>query len=194
MEKTTKDKLQELNELLEQQPRMAISKLQSMLREGIFQKTDMWAVYQQYAGAYFKLGDWPRWKTSVWKSLNAVEGLQRERQEEMLSNFLFNLHYLPDLSDGELREASFLYDKFAQTAIHFQHPLRRHQHAKLHIGYIMNQMGHGVLSLFYMQLMTAYNRDEFEVYVYVLDDDCIDAVYEQVREHVQIVPGGAESP
>lgn len=187
MEKTAKDKLQELNDLLEQQPRMAISKLQSMKRQGIFQATDMWAVYQLYASYYFRLREWEQWKAAVWKSLNAVEGLQRERQEETLSNFLFNMHYLPDLSDEELRETSFLYDKFAQTAIHFQHPLCRHQHEKLRIGYIMNQMGHGVLSLFYMQLMTAYSRDEFEVYVYVLNDDCIDAVYEQVREHVRVV-------
>ena len=45
---------------------------------------------------------------AVWKSLNAVEGLQRERQEETLSNFLFNMHYLPDLSDEEMRETYFL--------------------------------------------------------------------------------------
>lgn len=187
MEKVVKDQLRELGKFIEQQPRMALSKLQASLRQGIFTDTDMWVVYQLYSGYYFWTRDWEHWKAAVWKSLNAVKGLQREQQEEMLSNYLFNLHYLPDLSDEELRETSFLYDRFAQTAVQFRHSLIRHQHAKLRIGYIMNEMGHGVLSLFYMQLLTGYDRSSFEVYVYVLNDECQDAVLGQVRQNVKVV-------
>jgi len=187
VEKTAKNRLQELNKLFERQPRMAMAKLQSLVRQGKFQNSDMWGVYQLQARYYGLFNDWPRWKTAFWRSIAEVDGLTRERQEETLSNYLFKLHYLPDLSDTELRETSFLYDQFAQTAVQFEHPLARHQHTKLHIGYIMTAIGENVLARFCTHLLTEYDRDHFEVYVYVLTDDQQNEILEKVRQNVKVV-------
>ena len=67
MEKVVKDQLRELGKFIEQQPCMALSKLQASLRQGIFTDTDMWLVYQLYSVYYFWTRDWEHWKAAVWK-------------------------------------------------------------------------------------------------------------------------------
>ena len=150
---------------------------------------DRWAVYRAYSLCYWALGDRENWRQYIWASINSPEGQQRERQEETLSNYLFGLHYFPQVSDAELSGLHMLYDRFAQTAEPFHHDRSRHRHKKLRIGYIANRVNKSVLSAFYWSLISAYDSNRFEVYFYSLCDETDDGIEsdfcDQVRSKVK---------
>ena len=150
---------------------------------------DRWAVYRAYSLCYWALGDRENWRRYIWASINSPEGQQRERQEESLSNYLFGLHYFPQVSDAELSGLHMLYNRFAQTAVPFPHDRPRHQHRKLRIGYIANRVNKSVLSTFYWALISAYDSNRFEVYFYGLndekDDETSSGFCDQVRAQVK---------
>jgi predicted O-linked N-acetylglucosamine transferase (SPINDLY family) len=95
-----------------------------------------------------------------------IAGQKAGSQSQAYSNYLFNLHYLESTTDKELREMSFKYNMMYERIVPFQHPLSRHQHQKLRIGYLADRFVENVVSYFGIQLFGIYDRSRFEVYCY----------------------------
>ncbi|SFW31884.1 O-linked N-acetylglucosamine transferase, SPINDLY family protein [Selenomonas ruminantium] len=83
------------------------------------------------------------------------------------SNYLFNLHYSGRHRADFLREQASVFGQLVKQAQPFRH-VRKKQRAKLRIGYISADFRRHVCLCFCYDLLTAYDRDTFEVYVYML--------------------------
>ena len=179
------DRLVPAANLIETAPREALERLDDIVRREPFAPDDMWRVWECYSLIWYKLFDKQKSRAYAWQAITHPGGAPRIIQQIEYSDYLFFLHYFDDLSDDERRELEMLYDKFAQDAETFPHPLERHRHAKLRIGYIASAFADNVLSVFTAQLQMAYDRSAFEVYVYQLSetrDLYTDEVERQVKQ------------
>ncbi|MCI6099064.1 MAG: hypothetical protein MR698_00265 [Selenomonas sp.] len=164
------DRLVPAANLIETAPREALERLDDIVRREPFAPDDMWRVWECYSLIWYKLFDKQKSRAYAWQAITHPGGAPRIIQQIEYSDYLFFLHYFDDLSDDERRELEMLYDKFAQDAETFPHPLERHRHAKLRIGYIASAFADNVLSVFTAQLLIAYDRSAFEVYAYQLSE------------------------
>ena len=82
------------------------------------------------------------------------------------SDYLFNTHYLPPPAAAERRERAKRYDDFFRDTPRFFHRWRQPE-KKLRIGYISPDFRHHVVLRFCRALLTAYDRENFEVYAYM---------------------------
>ena len=161
--------LEPVRDLLERgEATMAFERLNFLVHTHAFAEDEQWIVYDHYATCYYKLFDLENWRKYAWACLTATKGQPRRRQQENYSDYIFMLHYFPDVSDEAMRQAHFRYQEFTDAMEKFEHPLARHQHAKLRIGYLAAEMAENVVSLFSIQLLTAFDPRRFEVYAYSL--------------------------
>ena len=131
----TEELLQPVRDLLRQEePQLALDKLNFLVNAHTFAPVAQWLIYDHYATCYLKLVDLLRWRQYGWASITAATGQPRGQQQTNFSDYLFMLHYFPDVSDAELSQQHFLYQQFADATPKFRHPLARHQHEKLRIG------------------------------------------------------------
>ena len=172
--------------LLKKEPRMALEKLQFLVSQWDVPKDALWRVYEYYATCYYQMANLRTWRQYAWRCIQATEGQPFRVQQGNFSDYLFMMHYFSDISDREMRELHFLYDSFAQAVHHFPHPLTRHQHKKLRIGYLAGELAENVVSYFSLQLFTAYQPNEFEVYAYSLRE-IEDQLTDVLREHIQVM-------
>lgn len=100
-----------------------------------------------------------------------------------LGNAIFTMHYLENVTDKELAEAHFAvqnlvekipwiwHDKLKKD---FAQKARQSAGRKLKIGYLSGDFITSVNMPFVIQLLAAYNRELFDVYVYSLneEEDC----------------------
>lgn len=82
------------------------------------------------------------------------------------SNYLFNLHYSGHHTADFLRQAAAGFDRQLHIQSSFIH--KKHSVDILRIGYISSDFRRHVLLCFCYGLLTAYNRNRFAVYVYML--------------------------
>ncbi len=92
------------------------------------------------------------------------EDLPARRME--YSNYLFDLHYL-FMEPEDYFQAHSRFDSLFADVKQLSHDVAVHQvHRKIRIGYISSDFRHHVCLLFCWAMLTQYNRDEFEVYVF----------------------------
>ena len=114
-------------------------------------------------------------KASEWASEQALKAME-------YSNYLFNLHYSGSHSAEYLRQQAEGFGQlFHGVEIFKQHP-RRDLDKPLRIGYLSPDIRHHVVLCFCYDLLTAYSRDKFEVYVYMLGPE--DEYSDKIRRHV----------
>lgn len=99
------------------------------------------------------------------------------------SNYLFNLHYSGRHEADFLRETAANFDSFFNRRYRFVHKTGA-AGRPLRIGYISADFRHHVCLCFCYALLTAYDRDNFTVYVYMLgtEDDYSRQLRQQVSE------------
>ena len=83
------------------------------------------------------------------------------------SNYLFNLHYLPDVTPSKARKAAQGYDDFFRHVPRFYHRWRQDDRAKLRIGYVSPDLRDHVVMRFSYALLNAYDKEKFEVFAYM---------------------------
>ena len=152
--------------LLRDEAKMALERLNFLVHTHAFREEEQWLVYDYYATCYYKLFDIENFRRYQWACLTSPKGQSMARQQLNYSDYLFMLHYFPDVSDEEMRQAHFRYQQFTDAMEKFDHPLARHQHAKLRIGYLAAELSENVVSLFSIQLLTAFDPRRYEVYAY----------------------------
>lgn len=165
-------------------PREALEQLERILQQWKPPKDALWRVYEYYATCYYGMADLQKWRKYGWATVTAAEGQPRRIQQGNLSNYVFMMHYFPDVSDKELRDLHFIYDQFAQAERPFRHPLSRHRHKKIRIGYLTEALSENVVNYFSQHLMTMYDSDRFEVYAYGVRH-LQDGITDTLRQHVK---------
>lgn len=99
-----------------------------------------------------------------YKAFEAVDLKQLKIIE--YSNYLFNLHYL-DISEQDYFLAHKDYDKLFSDIKQFKHKKRiKKHHEKIRVGYISPDFRNHVVLRFTYVMLTAYNKEKFEVYCY----------------------------
>ncbi len=92
------------------------------------------------------------------------EDLPSQRME--YSNYLFDLHYL-FMPPEDYFQAHIGFDSLFADVKQLRHNVAVHKaHKKIRIGYISSDFRQHVCLLFCWAMLTQYNRDEFEVYVF----------------------------
>ncbi len=135
----------------------------------LLQRNDIPAVYQEKI--YNLLGQCCRFlgrheeSTAAYLAASQAAGEPRLAALEY-SNYLFNTHYLPPPTAIERRARAKRYDGFFQDTPRFFHRWRQPE-KKLRIGYISPDFRHHVVLRFCRALLTAYDRENFEVYAYM---------------------------
>lgn len=90
-------------------------------------------------------------------------------QRKLYSDYLMVLHYLPQVSDEELAESHFTYDRFFRHEEELCHERDLHRrHGKIRVGYLSSNFKTHVMSCFMMQLLALADRERFDVYCYDL--------------------------
>ena len=84
------------------------------------------------------------------------------------SNYLFNLHYSGSQQADFLRQQAAAYGRLFQAVQPFQHKRQAGRKGRLRIGYLSPDFRRHVMLCFCYDLLTAYNREAFEVYAYML--------------------------
>ena len=100
----------------------------------------------------------------LWKAVCVGETIDIFDQRCAYSGYLMAMHYLEDVTDEELRDAHFLYEKFFPNVVPFSHTWRDRK--KLKIGYLGNNLSGCVESKFIVPLLAQYDRERYEVVLY----------------------------
>ena len=90
------------------QVELALDRANFLLHGEVVPITERWRLYELCALCWYQLGDSQKGAAYYRKAIHSTEGLTRNRQRKMYSNYLFMLHYLPDIPDAELAEEHFL--------------------------------------------------------------------------------------
>lgn len=98
------------------------------------------------------------------KAALSGEGISLFEQRCACSSYLMALHYLDGISDEELRDANFLYGQLFPKTVPFSHA--RRDRRKIRIGYLGNNLAGCVEGKFIVPLLSMYDRNRYEVYVY----------------------------
>lgn len=105
------------------------------------------------------------------------------------SNYLFNLHYLPNLSQEEMYKAHLTYNTFFSSIKPYQHE-RKERSPKLKIGYISPDMRYHVVTFFSYTLFKNYDKNLFEVTCYAkCAEDSISRNIAGIVDHWQNISG-----
>ena len=166
------DKLRPVTHLLAMcRYQLALDRLHQLVAKDTFLPTEMWRVWQRAADCYYGLLDMKKAAECYWTAIEHTEGMPYKKQCEFFSNYLFILHYVPDMTSAMMRDRHLLYDALFRHVELYAHdprnPARRHE--KIRIGYIAPTFCENILSFFCVQLLTRYDRSRFGVYLYELN-------------------------
>lgn len=101
-----------------------------------------------------------------WQAAQHDEILRDQLQH--LSNYYFCLHYMPRLSPMDLSQQIMFYDKLYQDVETF--PQVRQDNHKIRIGYLSADFRQHAMTSFIRPLLSCCNREDFEVYVYAMNE------------------------
>lgn len=175
-----------LDLLKQEAPQQALDRLNRLVQEERYAPDEEWRVLQYYSQCYYKLFDKQKCREYSWAALQHSEGQPFRIQQLEFSDYLFMLHYYPEVTDTEMRQLHFAYDQFTRAVKQYEHSLARHRHDKLRIGYIAGEFTDNVVSYFTIQLLMAYDRDAFDIYCYQLHERR-DLLSDDIDQHVAVM-------
>ena len=148
------------------QVELALDRANFLLHGEVVPATARWRLYELCALCWYQLGDSQKGAAYYREAIHSTAGLTRERQRKMYSNYLFMLHYLPNLPDAEVIREQFLYNQLFSDVKVYNHEKREKK--KLRIGYLSPDFGDHVDVFFLIQLLACYDHSRYEVYCYAL--------------------------
>jgi predicted O-linked N-acetylglucosamine transferase (SPINDLY family) len=132
-------------------------------------------IYNLLGNSYKILCDSRLSADSYLKAIRYSVGIKSKAVE--YSNYLFNLHYLPQISRNELYREHKKYNDLFANIKPYQHT-RKEKHARIKIGYISPDMRYHVVTFFSYALFKNYDKALFEVTCYAKCAE--DAVSQQI--------------
>lgn len=151
------------------------------LRQQCAQTVESWQADELSGRCWHALGELEKARIFLWKAIESCTGPYLHHQQLMYSNYLFLLHYLPNVTASELAQQHFMYDRLYATTQQFTHQKR--DKTKLRIGYLSPDFNEHVDIFFAIQLLACYDKDRFEVRCYSLAQE-EDETTEQLKELV----------
>ena len=145
------------NFLKENQPLLALERLKKILHEGNF--SEEWKIHELVGACFHDLADA---EGAVQAYLNAAKTDTILRsQRAHFSNFLFALHYLPQVNSEILFENAKIY----QTLYRDQEilPQKNFKSEKISVGFIAPHFLDSSSARFFESLLTDYDREKFFV-------------------------------
>lgn len=112
----------------------------------------------------------------------AATAMETDLQALEYSNYLFNLHYGGGHSADFLRQAARGFSDVLGKRNFFAHPSGRRGKGPWRIGYLSPDVRRHVMLCFCYDLLTAYDREKFAVYVYMLGPE--DEYSQKVKSQV----------
>lgn len=174
--------------LKEDKIKLAWAKLQYYMQNDFFLPEEMWYVYDKMGDIQYRMMHIEKAVAAYWQCVNSTVGLPLRKQQEYYSNYLFILHYLPDITDEQLAKNHFVYQQLCGGNQRFTHE-RHKKHKKIRIGYIAARFVSNVVSCFSVHLLTRYDKNRFDVYVYSMtanEDDCTAEIKENVKRYCDL--------
>ena len=147
------------------QTELALDRVNSLLHSGLLPQ-QRWQVYEACGLCWQQLGNIGKAVGWFWQAINSTEGLPPGVQRKIFSNYLFLLHYLPDIRDTDFVRQHFLYGQLFQAIRQYSHQARVRE--KLRIGYLSPDFNDHVDVFFLIQLLACYDTSRYEVYCYAL--------------------------
>ena len=148
------------------QYRLAIDKLNQLLRREVLPPTVLWRAYELYGSCQYDLGELGKAAELWWQAICRCQGRHLWDQRKLLSNYLFMLHYLDGISDELLRERHFLYGRLCAGIRRF--PQIQQAKHRLRIGYISPDFHQHIMASFMIQLLACHDRQRYEIYCYAV--------------------------
>ena len=151
------------------QPEKALELLKELLHHASedFLRRGEWRIHEMIGACFHDTADA---EGAVQAYLRAAQHDRYLRcQREHFSNYLFALHYLPELPDVFLTEQHFLYGSLYRDAEPLP-PLKYEKHRKLRIGCLAPDFLEQSAARFYEAMLTEYDGDRFEIYGYSLSE------------------------
>ena len=140
------------------QPQLALERLKKILHEENF--ADEWQIHELVGVCFHDLADA---EGAVQAYLNAAKTDTILRsQRTHFSNFLFALHYLPQVNSEILFENAKIYNSLYRDQEILQKQFLT-PHSKLHIAYVAPHFLDSSSARFYESLLTDYDREKFFV-------------------------------
>lgn len=151
--------------LAENLPGVALERLKKILYSDSC--VDEWKVHELICEAFHDLCDA---EGAVQASLSAAETDKILRSQRIhFSNYLFTLHYLPDVDARILFDAAKVYNSLYRDVDTFT-PLPRSSN-KIHVAFIAPHFNESSAARFYEKILTDYDREKFFVTAWSLSDD-----------------------
>lgn len=121
---------------------------------------DEWKIHELIGAVFHDLGDAEGAVQAYLYATHKDRYLRSQRTH--YSNYLFALHYLDKLTDEELADEHFVYDRLFENDYLKVNTFSKAS-GKLTIGYIASNFLESSSARFYEALLTKYNRDKFIV-------------------------------
>ena len=123
-----------------------------------------WLYHQAMGMCLFWLGNVEEAIRHMEQSLADPGDMPLSARQRTYSNYAMYLHYLPDISDEEMRRVHFRYGQFFQEIIPFSH--RRAEKEKIRVAYLSPDIVDHIVTNFAIQLFAQYDRKRFDVVLY----------------------------
>ena len=151
--------------LAENLPGVALERLKEILYSGSC--VDEWKVHELIGAAFHDLCDT---EGAVQASLSAARTDKILRSQRIhFSNYLFTLHYLPEVDAQTLFDAAKVYNSLYRDVETFAKRTRSKN--KIHVAFIAPNFTESSAARFYETILTDYDRNKFFVTAWSLSDD-----------------------
>ncbi len=168
--------------LLRGRAREAFESLKELLHgaDQEFLARESWRVHELIGACFHDMADAEGAAQAYFRAAQSDRYLRSQR--EHFSNYLFILHYLPEISHEVLMEQHLVYHSLYRDAEPLP-PCGPRRHRKLRVGYLAPDVLEQAAARFYEPMLTLWDRSAFEVFCYSLSGRS-DAFTERVREAV----------
>ena len=139
------------------QPERAFERLKKILPTA--KPSEVWRIHELIGAAFHDLGDA---EGAVQAYFNAAKSdIILRSQREHFSNYIFALHYLPQLDEKILQSESGIYSSLYRDAETL--PPKNFSNEKIHIAYLAPHFCDSSAARFFETLFTDYDREKFKV-------------------------------
>ncbi len=151
--------------LAQGKPKDALEILKKILYEETF--SDEWKIHELIGLAFHDLADAQGSAQAYFNAAKTDEILRSQRTH--FSNYLFALHYLPQVNSEILFAAAKVYNSLYRDAEIL--PQKNFQSEKISVAFIAPHFLDSSSARFYESLLTSYNREKFFVTAWSLSSD-----------------------
>lgn len=171
--------MEPVHELMKTNKKMAADKILFMLHNHVFLDDELWYVYHDLGICYYDMDELGKAREAWWLAITSSNGMRLCEQMDWFSDYLFLLNYCSDITNQDLCAKHFLYDQLSSCLPAFTHTVKNKN--KLRVGFLAEFFTRNVITNFSIQLLTGYDRNRFEVYVYSIrtQNDAITAEWKK---------------